>query len=47
MAAWRTRAELEGHGSGWRWPPQAARIAYLRELPARLAQLASALGVRG
>jgi len=47
MAAWRTRAELEGHGPGWRWPPQAARLAYLRELPFRLAQLADALGVRG
>jgi aminoglycoside phosphotransferase (APT) family kinase protein len=42
MAVWRTRAELEGHGS-WRWPPRAARDAYLRELPARLARLARLL----
>jgi aminoglycoside phosphotransferase (APT) family kinase protein len=47
MAAWRTRAELEGGGPGWRWPPQAARLAYLRDLPSRLARLASALGVAG
>jgi aminoglycoside phosphotransferase (APT) family kinase protein len=46
MAAWRTRAELDGHGP-WRWPPQAARLAYLRDLPSRLAHLAGALGVRG
>jgi hypothetical protein len=46
MAAWRTRAELEGHGP-WRWPPPAARLAHLRELPARLARLAGLLGVRG
>jgi aminoglycoside phosphotransferase (APT) family kinase protein len=46
MAVWRTQAELEGHGP-WRWPPQAARRAYLRDLPARLARLAGLLGVRG
>jgi aminoglycoside phosphotransferase (APT) family kinase protein len=46
MATWRTRAELEGLGA-WRWPPQAARLAYLRELPARLARLAGVLGVPG
>jgi aminoglycoside phosphotransferase (APT) family kinase protein len=46
MAVWRTQAELEGHGA-WRWPPQAARLAYLRDLPSRLARLGSALGVTG
>jgi aminoglycoside phosphotransferase (APT) family kinase protein len=46
MAVWRTRAELEGPWA-WRWPPPAARLAYLRELPARLARLAALLGVRG
>jgi hypothetical protein len=46
MAAWRTRAELQGEGA-WRWPPQAARVAYVRDLPSRLARLAGALGVAG
>jgi aminoglycoside phosphotransferase (APT) family kinase protein len=46
MAAWRTRAGLQGEG-GWRWPPQAARVAYLRDLPSRLAPLGGALGVAG
>jgi aminoglycoside phosphotransferase (APT) family kinase protein len=46
MAVWRTRAELEGHGP-WRWPPPATRVAYLRDLPARLARLAGLLGVPG
>jgi aminoglycoside phosphotransferase (APT) family kinase protein len=46
MAIWRTRAELQGHGS-WSWPPRAARLAYLHDLPARLARLAGRLGVAG
>jgi aminoglycoside phosphotransferase (APT) family kinase protein len=44
MATWRTRAELE-HGSHWNWPPQPARIAYLRTLPAQIERLAASLGV--
>lgn len=46
MATWRTRVELE-HGSSWDWPPQEARIAYLRALPAQIVRLAELLGVRG
>jgi hypothetical protein len=45
MALWRTRAELE-HGSRWSWPPQQARLDYLRSLPDRLDRLAELLGVR-
>lgn len=46
MASWRTRAEWE-HGSSWDWPPQQARIAYLRQLPEQIARLAVLLGVKG
>jgi aminoglycoside phosphotransferase (APT) family kinase protein len=45
MATWRTRVELE-YGSYWDWPPQQARIDYLRELPTRIDRLAGLLGVR-
>ena len=46
MATWRTRVELE-YGSDWCWPPQQARINYLRELPRWIDRLAGRLGVRG
>ena len=45
MAVWRTRAEIEGGAPGWRWPPQTARLAYLRDLPTHLTHLAITPGV--
>jgi aminoglycoside phosphotransferase (APT) family kinase protein len=44
MATWRTRIELE-QGASWDWPPQAARIDYLRNLPTHLDRLVALLGV--
>jgi aminoglycoside phosphotransferase (APT) family kinase protein len=44
MATWRTRVELE-RGSNWTWPPQPARINYLRNLPIHLDRLAALLNV--
>jgi aminoglycoside phosphotransferase (APT) family kinase protein len=44
MATWRTRVELERR-SDWIWPPQQARIGYLRSLPSHIDRLAALLQV--